>query len=234
MSRMDLTNRRFGRLTVIEEAEPAYTAGKPFRRWRCRCDCGNEVVVRQAQLTTGKTKSCGCLQRDMASATHIDLTGQRFGRLVVLGPVRLDQPQRNGNRLGWRCRCDCGNEIVSDYKSLVLTGTPRSCGCLLQETARDKIERLNTVGHYAGTTVSAIRPERQKNKNNRTGVKGVCWKTREQRYVAKIGVQGKTITLGRYRNLADAAQARAEAEKKYFAPIIDEYDALRAEEEKEE
>lgn len=30
--------------------------------WRCRCDCGNETVVRQTYLQSGKTKSCGCLQ----------------------------------------------------------------------------------------------------------------------------------------------------------------------------
>ena len=30
--------------------------------WRCRCDCGNETVVRQTNLQSGKTKSYGCLQ----------------------------------------------------------------------------------------------------------------------------------------------------------------------------
>ena len=30
--------------------------------WRCKCDCGKETVVRQTNLQSGKTKSCGCLQ----------------------------------------------------------------------------------------------------------------------------------------------------------------------------
>lgn len=49
---------RFGQLTVI-----AY-AGKRagMHRWKCRCDCGNETVVGQTLLQSGKTKSCGCLQ----------------------------------------------------------------------------------------------------------------------------------------------------------------------------
>lgn len=49
---------RFGQLTVIEYA--GKRAG--MHRWKCRCDCGNETIVGQSLLQTGKTKSCGCLQ----------------------------------------------------------------------------------------------------------------------------------------------------------------------------
>lgn len=49
---------RFGQLTVIDYA--GKSAG--MHRWKCRCDCGNETVVGQTLLQSGKTKSCGCLQ----------------------------------------------------------------------------------------------------------------------------------------------------------------------------
>lgn len=49
---------RLGQLTVIEYA--GKRAG--MHRWKCRCDCGNETIVGQTLLQTGKTKSCGCLQ----------------------------------------------------------------------------------------------------------------------------------------------------------------------------
>lgn len=52
----DLTGKRFGRLTVLEEAEPANG-----RRWLCRCDCGKERIVYGNSLKRGTTKSCGCL-----------------------------------------------------------------------------------------------------------------------------------------------------------------------------
>ena len=54
----DLVGKRFGRLTVL-----AY-AGKRagMHRWKCRCDCGEETIVGQTLLQSGKTKSCGCLQ----------------------------------------------------------------------------------------------------------------------------------------------------------------------------
>lgn len=62
MSRViDVTEQRFGRLTVLGEC------GKDnFRQymWLCKCDCGNIVAVRGYSLRSGNTQSCGCLQKD--------------------------------------------------------------------------------------------------------------------------------------------------------------------------
>jgi hypothetical protein len=60
----DLTNAVFGRLTVLYKATPT----DKNIRWQCRCVCGNEVSVHRGSLTRGLTKSCGCLNREVASA----------------------------------------------------------------------------------------------------------------------------------------------------------------------
>lgn len=57
----DLTGQRFGRLVVLEQAENSKDRKK---QWRCRCDCGNEVVVRGYYLHSGLTKSCGCFHKE--------------------------------------------------------------------------------------------------------------------------------------------------------------------------
>lgn len=194
----------------------------------CECRCGNKTEVLQAQLTSGKTRSCGCLQKEVASNQAKELRGRRFGKLEVLGRVELERPCTNGQRSGWFCRCDCGKEVVVIRKDL-LSGKVQSCGCLLRETARKKIVEQNAVGHYAGTTISVLNPDRPPNKNNKSGVKGVYWSEREQRWIAKITVKRKSITIGRFRTLEDAAKAREEAEEKYFAPLIEEYKRLRRE-----
>lgn len=62
----DLTGMKFGRLTVIERAENKNAC------WRCKCDCGNEVVVNGDNLRSQHTLSCGCLQKERTT-TH-DLT----------------------------------------------------------------------------------------------------------------------------------------------------------------
>ena len=54
--RIDLTGQRFGWLVVIESAENT-SAGQA--RWRCRCDCGRETIVRGDKLRRGYTVSCG-------------------------------------------------------------------------------------------------------------------------------------------------------------------------------
>lgn len=63
--RRDLTGCRYGRLTVLgpasgREGEDGFTG-----RWRCRCDCGEELVCSQDSLQSGATKSCGCLQEEV-------------------------------------------------------------------------------------------------------------------------------------------------------------------------
>ena len=70
----DLTGQRFGRLIVVKRAENTKSGDA---RWMCKCDCGNETIVKAKNLKSGGTKSCGCLQKEIAretckvhSATH--------------------------------------------------------------------------------------------------------------------------------------------------------------------
>lgn len=63
MKCIDLAGQRFGRLQVIERA-PNNRNGRVM--WYCLCDCGRDVVVRGEDLRYGCTKSCGCLDREVA------------------------------------------------------------------------------------------------------------------------------------------------------------------------
>lgn len=68
----DETGKRYGRLTVIEQAPvPEHVKEKRQAFWRCRCDCGNIVVTNGSNLRRGDTVSCGCYNRSKASRrTH--------------------------------------------------------------------------------------------------------------------------------------------------------------------
>lgn len=57
----DLTNMRFGRLTVLKSIG-VNKYGNHI--WECKCDCGNLHTVNSAKLIQGKTKSCGCLKKE--------------------------------------------------------------------------------------------------------------------------------------------------------------------------
>ncbi len=56
--------------------------------------------------------------------TFIDISGKRFGRLLVLHRVS----KFGEERMLWKCRCECGNEIVTMGQS-IKNGSTRSCGC---------------------------------------------------------------------------------------------------------
>lgn len=55
----DLTGKKFGKLTVLEEVEGRSKSG--HKLYRCKCDCENTIVLKTNQLTTRHTSSCGCL-----------------------------------------------------------------------------------------------------------------------------------------------------------------------------
>jgi hypothetical protein len=61
----------------------------------------------------------------------IDLTGQRFGRLIALRRQENDQ----FGKARWLCRCDCGGETITRSNTLRKRET-RSCGCLHAEAVR--------------------------------------------------------------------------------------------------
>lgn len=61
----------------------------------------------------------------------VDLTGQKFGRLLVLE----DSMKRTKHRyVLWLCKCDCGNEIPVIGRHLTI-GNTKSCGCLRKEVS---------------------------------------------------------------------------------------------------
>ena len=70
---------KYGRLTIVEEAKPRKYGAKKHRRFICKCDCGNEKEVFLISLSSGRTKSCGCLVSEKNS-TH-GLSGKNSYKL---------------------------------------------------------------------------------------------------------------------------------------------------------
>jgi len=75
----------------------------------------------------------------------IDLTGQRFGKLLVIDRAGIN----NERKATWRCRCDCGNEHTTIGKSL-RNGNTKSCGCL----RTTNVSRVTHAG--SGTRLHSI------------------------------------------------------------------------------
>lgn len=63
-AKRDISGQRFGMLVVLSEHDK--TRNGKFR-WRCRCDCGQQVIVIGGDMCSGKQVSCGCLKDRKAS-----------------------------------------------------------------------------------------------------------------------------------------------------------------------
>ena len=143
MSKMlDLTGQHFGLLTVVARAENDI---RGQTRWFCQCDCGKTKIIAGNSLRRGVSRSCGCRER-----LSVDLVGQRFGRLIVLG-----RATSKNNSPRWLCKCDCGNETIV-YANALKSGKTRSCGCLHSEVSARVLPKSVTKHGQHGTRLYRI------------------------------------------------------------------------------
>lgn len=208
--RIDLTGDRYGRLIVLKEVEQSGY----MRRFLCRCDCGNETIVRMSNLRTGHTTSCGCQQRERTSETNVaDLRGKKFGKLTVIGRSGTAKNRKSM----WECKCDCGNTTTVSSTDLTGGGT-QSCGCHRIKKG-DELQKYN-VKELTVDDVFVPALQRKVRSDSSTGVKGVSFEKSTGKYRASIGIKGKNIFLGRFSTIEQAKSARKQAEKEYHEPYI--------------
>jgi len=82
-----LKGRKFGKLTAIRVADERNNSGSLM--WVCQCECGGDRTTTVSALTSGNTRSCGCLKRQVVNqgeATYLD------SRLKELSTIWLAQP----------------------------------------------------------------------------------------------------------------------------------------------
>lgn len=138
----NLTGQQFGQLIVLNR-NTTYSKDNNLKSkgyWDCKCICGKIITVQTHNLTSGNTKSCGCSYKGNIK----DLTGQRFGNLIVLALDKESMLQRPENYTGaiWICKCDCGN-IISVKSQNLITESTISCGCIKNKSSgENKIYQL--------------------------------------------------------------------------------------------
>lgn len=134
--REDITRQVFGRLTVKELL--------PHSKVACDCVCGKKIIVRAGDLKSHRTRSCGCLNKEILKSRGIDLIHRRFGMLLVLR--QLTERSKCGS-IKWECICGCGKTSFPTTGDL-LSGKSQSCGCQMGGTGREVRHGLSYTKIY--------------------------------------------------------------------------------------
>lgn len=227
MSLIDLTGKRFGRLTVLgrnNNYQKEHNAHHPY--WDCICDCGNKCVISGPSLRTGNTKSCGCYQKEMTSKASKKKNIYDFGHSDYVigyatngGMFKVDREDYSVIRDYCWCINPNGYLVAWDSQTKKLIYLHR----LLTKPAPGLV-----VDHINGDRTDNRRINlrmcsQQNNSRNRnlssnssTGVCGIRYYPEMDLWGAYIFVDGKQIYLGSYQNKEDAVNARMEAEDNYF------------------
>lgn len=157
----------------------------------------------------------------------LDLIGQRFGRLVAIEKIGIDQKSRSNI---WLCKCDCGNYI--ETKSSYLTREhKKSCGCLKSESARKVISQVRPIPEqqskihkkYNGYNLQGEYGIGWTNKNeifyfdieDYDKIKDYCWfKNKEGYIVASGGIRVHNIIYETDAELVDDINGKPEDNRK--------------------
>lgn len=222
---IDLTGQRFDRLLVIKRVENYINKKYQVAQWLCLCDCGNEVIVRSDSLRSGKVKSCGCLHKESASKqgsknkkyNTYDLSGEYGIGYTYKGEEFYFDLEDYDKIKDYRWYIDKYGYVVA--RKLNQDKMVKLHKLLLPNVEVDHIchkKYDNRKSELRIVTRSQNNMNHGLRNDNTFGVVGICWAKRENKWLARITVDGKEIFLGYFDKFEDAVKARKEAEEKYF------------------
>lgn len=140
----NLIGQKFGRLTVVELDKFNKRSGV---YWVCECDCGNINTVRSDSLTSGNTKSCGCLASEQriingkSNAKHGMKGSKIYNSWQAIKKRCYNKKYENYNRYGGRGIKVCDewlNDFVSFYNWSIENGYKEDL----------TIDRIDNNGNY--------------------------------------------------------------------------------------
>lgn len=221
--------QRFGKLTTVSQLKHIGKSGREYKKWLCKCDCGNETIVFEDNLKYKKTTSCGCYQKEVAATMQtLEFIEYRRKKIKKYNTYDLSGEYGIGytsngkefyfdledydkikdycwciNKGGYCCARDCEHKKVIYMHRLII----ENC---------EHIDHINHEKHdNRKQNIRSVNPT--ENSMNRTNVTGVFYDNTKQKWKAKIQLYHDVINLGSYDCFEDALSARKEAEEKYFS-----------------
>ena len=234
--------KTYGRLTVLYKCEEPYISPSGYRASKyhviCSCENRTQFDVIGASLTSGNTKSCGCLAMEHAKTklmkagekTRFKLKGEGNNSYDLTGeygigytydtkePFYFDLEDYDKiKNYHWYFK-DSGYIIsLPSEGTIYLHRLVMNCedpnkdvDHIFHNKEDCRKKNLRICEHFENMISQKIRID------NISGVKGICFDKNREKWMAYITYNKKRINLGRFSNKEDAIKKRKEAEELYF------------------
>lgn len=231
LSFRDLTGEIFGRLTVLRRVK---NENSTSAYWECKCSCGNKhhSILKTTDLKSGKVRSCGCLQKEIASIVH-----KKYNKYDISGEYGIGWTTNTNkefyfdlddfdkikdycwieNDQGYIVSKEKGNIFCLRMHRLIL-GLSKGDPIVDHRNTKRYDNRKQNL-RYSDKQTNGI--NRGANKNNKLGIKGV-FKLKNGHYQAKIQYFNKIYTKSSA-NLNEVVKWRVDKEKELYGDFAYEY-----------
>ena len=218
------------KLTVIKRVED-YISPKGIHRikWLCECNCPEHgtTITSTDQLRSGRTKSCGCLQKE--SLNYVHENNKKANTYDLSGEYGIGWTSNTNKEFYFdledydKIKGHCWREEIdhSGYHFLATTinGKHAIMSWLVIGKYYDHKDRNpfnNKKDNLRPSSYSENARNRSTPSNNTSGIIGVHWEKRKMMWIAQIGINGKRTYIGQFVDKQNAIIARLQAELKYF------------------
>lgn len=207
---INLTGKKFGYLTVIKESG---RNSQNRRMYLCSCECGNTKVISGDNLRHNRTKSCGCLSKEVNSKLFTTHGKTKTAEYVAWENMirRCTNPNHpTYKHYGGRGINVCERWMKFEHFLEDMGKKPSS---------DHSIERKdNNLGYCPENCIWATMDIQARNRrvSNGTGYKGIYYHKQHKKYHVRITVNYKTISVGYFKTLNQAISARKQAVLKYW------------------
>jgi hypothetical protein len=233
MRTKDLTGQMFGKWKVLYQVEDHVTPkGAHQPMWMCECQCEKHIrrAVNGYVLTRGESNSCGCLSIEITKIVNsrqntYELINNEYyigytqsGKEFYFDKEDYDLVSQYcwdiDNSNGYAKTIDKINHTGKLYLHRLVMGCKKGDGIIIDHIDRNRTDcrksNMRVVNSSQNTMNSCIRSD------NISGVKGVYWNSRKNKWTARITANKLDIFLGNYDRFEDAETARKIGEEKYF------------------
>lgn len=164
---IDLTGKKFGRLTVIGRCESLFGEAT----WCCKCECGTETIVRGYYLRTGTTQSCGCLHREITVAIYekVNLTHGHTHTPAHISWEQMKQRCLNPKHHAWKLYGGRGITVCERWRNSFAD----FLADMGERPEGKSLDRIDSDGNYEPSNCQWTDPKGQCRNRRKRGKKAV-------------------------------------------------------------